>query len=82
MSQPENYFERIRKVHQRISKMIELCEDEELKSDLKVLKDDLSYCPPEMIYRWAGKMNDLLIRKIGMEPLPGWQTEMINAYIK
>ena len=82
MSETENYFQRIKKVHLRITNMIELCEDEELKSDLKVLKDDLSYCPPEMLYDWAGKMNDLLIRKIGMEPLPGWQTAMIDAYTK
>jgi hypothetical protein len=62
--------------------MIEICKDEELKSELEVLKDALSYCPPERLWYWAEQMNDLLVDKIGMEPLPGWQTEMIDAYIK
>ena len=77
-----DYFEQIRKVHGRLEKMIDLCEDKNLKYDLQYLKDDLNYCPPEMIGEWVYKMNQVLVTHIGKNPAPGWQTDLINAYIQ
>jgi hypothetical protein len=77
-----DYFEQISRVHNRITKMVGFCEDDGLKHDLMHLKDELNYCPPEMIGRWAYKMNQVLVTHIGENPKPGWQTAVINAYIQ
>ncbi len=42
----------------------------------------LNYCPPEMIGEWVYKMNQVLVTHIGENPAPGWQTDLINAYIQ
>lgn len=83
MSDETNYyFDKIRKVHVRLDKMIALSENEDLTNALKVLKDELNYCPPEMIGNWLYKMNSILVSYIGNEPQPGWPTAVIDAYTK
>ena len=77
-----DYFDKIRKVHDRLDKMIALSENEDLTNALKVLKDELNYCPPEMIGNWLYKMNSILVSHIGTEPQPGWPTAVIDAYTK
>ena len=77
-----DYFDKIRKVHARLDKMIALSENEDLTNALKVLKDELNYCRPEMIGNWLYKMNSILVSYIGTEPQPGWPTAVIDAYIK
>lgn len=77
-----DYFDKIRKVHARLDKMIAHSENEDLTNALKVLKDDLNYCPSEMISNWLYKMNSILVRYIGNEPQPGWPTAVIDAYVK
>lgn len=77
-----DYFDKIRKVHARLDKMIALSENEDLTNALKVLKDELNYCLPEMIGNWLYKMNSILVSYIGNDPLPGWPTAVIDAYTK